>query len=511
LVAADIIGAVASPPDRTAAPSWEELRSRLVPTTPQKRWDDGELPRAILHLHDHAALGDCELLLRLVCVQRRCLDEATASRTVALREVLIELLPDTLDHPCCEALRVLAGLEPGTAGRSRDARQRIAGDRLGTPQFPAAPRTVRRRAKAECWPWLLDRLIELETSERRACDAMRSAATAQLSAAPQKGTELAALNADQQRHVDAALADARRYFDGPVVDYFRHQLDICVANDGERGSTRTLPAVLGLLGAVDQHGPEVRPAVRRELLSFAACGAEFAGWLYRDANDPVRARFWYDRATEWAQEAGDLLMQGYVLLKRSQMAYDARDALRVFTLAQAALEGPWQLPRRIRAEMTLQVALGMAMCGEPLPAVERTLDDARELLAAATGDDERPGVPGGYFTETTLVLRSAVAFTEAGKPARSAVMFGEVLADAGLSRRDAGFFGARRAAALAMSGEPDEAATVGLESVEVAAVTNSRRTLRVLAEVMDTLAPWRSRPVVRELHDAMATSGSAFD
>ena len=96
------------------------------------------------------------------------------------------------------------------------------------------------------------------------------------------------------------------------------------------------------------------------------------------------------------------------------MAYDARDALRVLTLAQAALEGPWHLPRRIRAEVTLQVALGMAMCGEPLPAVERTLDDARELLAGATGDDE-PGLPGGYFTETTLVLRSAVAFIEAGQ------------------------------------------------------------------------------------------------
>jgi hypothetical protein len=319
------------------------------------------------------------------------------------------------------------------------------------------------------------------------------------------------LDADQQRHVDAALANADRYFDGSVVNYFRRQLDVCVANDGEHGSARTLPAVLGLLGAVDQHGREVRPAARRDLLSFAACGAEFVGWLYRDANDPVQARFWYDRATEWAQEAGDLLMQGYVLLKKSQMAYDSRDALRVLTLAQAAFEGPWQLPKRIRAEVTLQVALGMAMCGEPLPAVECKLDDARELLAGASRDNEQPGLPGAYFTYTTLVLRTAAAFTEAGKPARSAMMFGEVLANAELSRRDAGFFGARRAAALALSGEPDEAATVGLESVEVATVTDSRRTLRVLAEVMDTLAPWRRRPVVRELQDAITASGSMCD
>jgi len=320
-----------------------------------------------------------------------------------------------------------------------------------------------------------------------------------------------ALNVGQQHHVDAALANARRYFDGPVVSYFRRQLDICMANDGEYGPTQTLPAVLHLLGAVDQHGREVRPAVRRDLLSFAACGAEFAGWLYRDANDPIEARFWYDRATEWAQEAGDLLMQGYVMLKKSQMAYDARDALRVFMLAQAALEGPWRLSTRIRAEVTQQVALGMTMCGEPLPAVERKLDDARELLAEAATDDEQPGLPGAYFTDTTLMLRTATAFIEAGKPARSALMFDEVLANADLSRRDAGFFRARRATALALSGEPDEAATVGLESVEMATATDSRRTLRVLADMMGTLAPWRGRPLVRELQDAIAASGGSAD
>lgn len=251
MVVADIIGAVASSPDRTAAPSWEELRSRLIPHHTAKRWDDGELPRAILHLHDHAVLGDCELLLRLVCVRRRCLDEARVSRTVALREVLIELLPEALDHPCCEALRVLAGLEPGTAGRSRDARQRIAGDRLGTPQFPSAARTVRRRAKAECWPWLLDRLIELETSERRACDASaatrRAAATAQLSTAQQKGME---------------LATAGRWECGDLLELAGARLDVGDAN----GAARLAEASLARGSRARAHRAEAH-----RLLAEAAC------------------------------------------------------------------------------------------------------------------------------------------------------------------------------------------------------------------------------------------------
>jgi hypothetical protein len=187
LDARDIIGPVAWSSDFAAAPTWGVLRSRLIPSTPQDRWDHGELPRAVLHLDDHAVLAGCDLLLRLACVQGRCLDQATSSQAVALREVFLELLPDALDHPCCAALRVLAGLEPGTAGRGREARQRLAGDRLGPPRHPATPRTVRRRAKAECWPWLLDRLIELETKERRTLGAsasdLRSTTTAQRSAA----------------------------------------------------------------------------------------------------------------------------------------------------------------------------------------------------------------------------------------------------------------------------------------------------------------------------------------
>jgi hypothetical protein len=161
---------VAPSPDIAAVPSWEELRSCLIPNGPQDRWDDGELPRAILHLDDHAVLEGCELLVRLACVQRRSLDRTRSSRAVALREVLLELLPATLDHPCCAVLRVLAGLEPGSAGRGRDERQRIAGDRLGPARHPATPRTVRRRVKADCWPWLLDRLIERETKARRALE-----------------------------------------------------------------------------------------------------------------------------------------------------------------------------------------------------------------------------------------------------------------------------------------------------------------------------------------------------
>ncbi|MGA6157831.1 XRE family transcriptional regulator [Stenotrophomonas sp. NPDC087984] len=301
--------------------------------------------------------------------------------------------------------------------------------------------------------------------------------------------------------VAAALDDARRYFDGTMVEYFRSQLETAKCDDGRIGAQKTLPVVLGLLGVIERQARDVKPVIRRELLSVGADGAEFAGWLYRDAHQPDIAVFWYDRAMEWAQEADDPAMQGYMLLKKSQMAYDDRDAVRMLTLAQAGQHRRWHLPARVQAELLQQEALGCAMLGEPLTLIEQKLDTARELLTRAA--DGEPSGLGAYFNEHTLLLRNAVSYTEAGKPGIAADLFGEIISAGTLSRRDTGFFNARRAAALALGGEPDEAAEVGIASAEVAQAVQSERTVRVLGEVLQTLSRWRSRPAVRKFREAL--------
>ena len=112
--------------------SLAELRALAIPMDDQDQWDHGELPHAVLHLENQTALSECSLLLWLSVVERRSLDDTKESRAVALREVLLDLLPKELDHPYCSALRALAGLEPGTAGRNRERRQQVAGVVLGT-------------------------------------------------------------------------------------------------------------------------------------------------------------------------------------------------------------------------------------------------------------------------------------------------------------------------------------------------------------------------------------------
>jgi tetratricopeptide (TPR) repeat protein len=310
----------------------------------------------------------------------------------------------------------------------------------------------------------------------------------------------------ERDHLTLALEDAGRYLDDTVAGYFERQLDVCVADDGTHGPTRTLPAVLGVVKVVEQHARQVKPTVRRRLLTVGARGAEFAGWLYRDANQPDLALYWRDRAVEWAQEAGDWSMQGYILLKKSQSAWDGRDAVRMLTLAQAAQAGPWTLSPLVRAEAAQQEARGLAMTGEPRDAVERKLDEAWGLFESASVRDREPDQLGRHYSGDLLNLQSAICQCEAGEALRAVELYAVLLADDRFTYRDRGYFLSLMAAALALAGEPDSATQSGQDALEVAQQTNSHRTTQELVRVCGLLEPWRSRPAVRELRAAVAVS-----
>jgi len=318
---------------------------------------------------------------------------------------------------------------------------------------------------------------------------------------------LAVLDADELERLAAALDDARRYLDGSAADLLHEQLQRSKADDGQHGPAVAVPLVLGILGVIAGHVREVKPQVRARLLSLGAEGAEFAGWLYRDLKDPARAVYWYDRAMEWAQEANDRPMQGYILLRKSQMAYEHRDAHRVSTLAAAAQDGPWLLPPLIRVEVCQQEARGLAMLGEPIAAVERKLDEAHSLFASAR-QDEHPRF-AGTFSESAMQLRSASCYIEAGKPAHAADLFGRSLASGELSRRDEGYYRARRAFACALSGTPDEAAREGLLALDIASATSSQRTATELARTVKALDPWIRHPGPRQLRQALRAARAA--
>jgi hypothetical protein len=290
------------------------------------------------------------------------------------------------------------------------------------------------------------------------------------------------------------LNDGYRYFDGAAIAFLRGQLTKSKADDGTHGADAALPLALAIVAAVRKHCKGVKSPVRQPLLALGADGAEFVGWLYRDLRQPIAAGYWYDRAIEMAQEGNDLAMQGYVLLRKSQMAYDDRDGSRVLSLAEAAHHGPWQLPVALQSEIMQQIARGLAMGGESFGEVERKLDEARQILARG---------PGNESDEHTHRLRSASTYIEAGKPSRAVSIYRTVLDSGALSTRDEGYFRARHAVALALCGDPDSAADEGLLAIRCATEKQSARTKQELVRAIEAMDRWQHRPGPRELRETV--------
>jgi hypothetical protein len=302
---------------------------------------------------------------------------------------------------------------------------------------------------------------------------------------------------DEIKHVAAALDDARRYMDGDVVGYFSQRIAELAADDGERGPRRTLPPVIGIIAAIEHGARQVKPAIRRQLLAVGARAAEFAGFLYRDIASPETAAYWRDRATEWAQEGGHAAMQGYVVLRKSQAAWDERDALRMLTLAQAAQDSIWRLPARVRAEAAQQEARGYAMLGSSPGEMERKLDEARQLME--TGPDSDGETLGSGYTTSLLAMQTAMCHSEAGQPGVAVDIYARQLTESAFSYRDFGYFRALMAGALAGAGEPGAACEAGMQAIAIAQETSSVRTGGELVRVAGQLRLWQHRSDVREL------------
>ena len=320
---------------------------------------------------------------------------------------------------------------------------------------------------------------------------------------------LPVLNPDEMQHIAAALENARRYADSAVAGYFRDQLAAYAVNDGTRGPKETLPLVLAIVAAVEHAAREARPAARRDLMAVGARSAEFAGWLYRDSAALRLAGYWHDRAAEWAQVAGETALQGYVLLKKSQAAWDERDAPRMLMLASAARQGPWDLPPWVQAEAIQQEARAEAMLGGDIRLIAARLDEARGLLARA-----QPGSTGdgstlaAHYGTVLLAMQMAICYCEARQPARAVEIYDEYLAADAFSWRDYGYFRALESIAVAAAGRPDDAAAIGRESLGSAAATGSVRTLRELSRLMERLASWPGRPQVRVFRAELAAGFS---
>ena len=148
---------------------------------------------------------------------------------------------------------------------------------------------------------------------------------------------------------------------------------------------------------------------------------------------------------------------------------------------------------RFAAAATTYAAHGHALAGDRT-AAERGYDTAHELVARS--DDALEW--GGWLDNSYIDVHRALSLNELGDHQRAADIFDRAIQALPCGfHRDRGVYLARAARAYAGAREYDHAATLGIQSLSIAAETRSGRTTTELRRLATELRPTNSGPALQ--------------
>ncbi len=288
-----------------------------------------------------------------------------------------------------------------------------------------------------------------------------------------------------------------------LVDYFRGQFaDHCHA-DMALGSRPLVATVVTQYWLIDELAQAATGEVRRSLLGLAVAYAELAGWLHQDLGELALSAYWRSQSLEMAHRCHDPQLVSYALTNKALLFRDRRDGRGVLDLTTAALASGRVLCPKARLLAVVEATHGYALLGQR-DACERLLDSA-ETLAARVDDDYSWGndfrrIPG------FLDLQRATCYGRLGMATESLPLWDRLLTRLPpSSRRDYGVWRARQAAALASSGEPEQAVRIAADVVPLVLQTSSARMRAELLRVREAMAPWQHEAPGRGLDELLAT------
>ncbi len=223
---------------------------------------------------------------------------------------------------------------------------------------------------------------------------------------------------------------------------------------------------------------------RKQLLHVGARYAEFAGWIYQDTGALNSAMQMSSIALDFAQETGDETLISYILMRRSNIATDAKRPELALKLADAALDKATHLPPRYCAVALRQRAHSFAQLAQPDDCAH-TLEGAFKL-AEQSVDSEKDLAQ--YCTPEYVEMEAAHCWIELGQSDKAISALQHSLAEWRPEfRRDLGLCLSRLAVAHASSGQIENALIVADRSLEIARDTKSFRTENQLARIPSIL------------------------
>ncbi|WP_156758356.1 helix-turn-helix domain-containing protein [Actinokineospora pegani] len=270
-----------------------------------------------------------------------------------------------------------------------------------------------------------------------------------------------------------------------IADSLMGTLDFYASTDNLVGSHSLLEVVPPQLRFIEELLGKARGRDRQALLRVGARYAEFAGWVYQDTGDLQSAMQLSATSYDFANEADDLALQSYVLMRRSNIASDAGRSELALRLATSALEQAESLSPRLRALALRQQAHAHAQRGDDV-ACARALEEAFVLAQRTPGSGADLG---HYCTPEYLEMEAAHCWVELGKPNDAIGSLRKGLGEWQPEfRRDLGLCLARLALAHAVEGQAEYAVQVARSSAVIALETRSSRIQAQLGRVPGVLA-----------------------
>ncbi len=233
-------------------------------------------------------------------------------------------------------------------------------------------------------------------------------------------------------------------------------------------------------------GRYTRP-IGRSLFAAAAELIWLAGWTSYDGGWHGLAQQYFIRSLQLATAAGDGALGTEILAAMSHQSAYLRSPVEAVDLARAAHRSALDAGiAALRAEASVMEAHGLALTGDE-KACATALARAEDELDQAERDDDPQWI--GYFDDAYLAARFGHCFVALGR-GDLAQRFAARSLDMDRSfRRGRQFNLALLAVAHVQAGEPEQAATVGMDAVTMAEQLNSARCVDYLRALADRLAP----------------------
>jgi hypothetical protein len=265
------------------------------------------------------------------------------------------------------------------------------------------------------------------------------------------------------------------------------------------GATPLLGLIRSQLHVVAGFTRSARGPLATRLVDLAGQYAQFVAWMCIETKDHGAGLAWYDRARDWAEEAGDANMAATTLSMKAHLAWSVSDARRCVQMAQAARWYDRQVTPGVQGMAAQMQARGHALAGDAGSA-QRLLDEAQALIGRAASRPEDEPRWMYFYGEDWFTLQRGMAELHLGNWHDAAGLL-----SAGLAalpewyRRDRAWYGACLASAHGGAGDAEQAAAVAVGFAEDIKAVNSyaRGELLDVAGVLDRMGA-RQAEVIRE-------------